>query len=130
MPALTDRLRARLARAVGANIRERQVFSGVLDRHAHVSAQLAKGNQSPPRLIPKREPHARKALDERKAAGTAELRVVAQHRWQSIVRNATAQMMHVVNADIGGEPTHDKGQIVVRAAMQRDNRTDPTTGGK
>jgi hypothetical protein len=44
--------------------------------------------------------------------------MVAQHARQSIVGNATTQMVHVVNANIGGQPAQDNWQVVVRAAMQ------------
>jgi len=45
--------------------------------------------------------------------------MVAQHERQAITGNSAAQMMDVVNADIGGEPAQGARQGVVRAALKR-----------
>ena len=42
----------------------------------------------------------------------------AQRPRQSIERNPAAQMMHVMHADIAGEPTERRRQFVERAAVQ------------
>jgi hypothetical protein len=44
--------------------------------------------------------------------------MVAQGLRQPIIGNAAAQVMDVMNADIRGEPAQDRGQVVVRAAVQ------------
>ena len=46
-------------------------------------------------------------------------RVVAQHLAQPVARDPAAQMMDVVDADIGGEPAQHARQVEVRAAVQR-----------
>jgi hypothetical protein len=71
------------------------------------------GYEPLPRLIPKRKPHTCKTLNEREPAGTAEFGMVAQDSRQPIEGNAATQMVHMVNANIGSEPAHDDGQIVV-----------------
>ena len=48
----------------------------------------------------------------------AELWMVAQHALQPIVGNAARQMMHVMDADVGGEPAENARQLIIRAAMQ------------
>ena len=45
--------------------------------------------------------------------------MIAQHLRQPVIRDAAAEVMHVVNADIGGEPAQERGQIVMRTAVQR-----------
>ena len=45
--------------------------------------------------------------------------MVVQHARQPIVGDAAAEVVHMVHADVGGEPAQDVRQIVVRAAVQR-----------
>src|SRR6185437_2819112 len=49
----------------------------------------------------------------------AEFRVIARHKWQSVVRYPAAQMMDVMNTNIGGEPAQDARQIIIRATVER-----------
>src|SRR6516162_11113990 len=59
-------------------------------------------------LIPQREPHAPQTLAQGEPADWAELGTIAQHLRQAIIRNTTAKMVHVVNADIGGYPAQHR----------------------
>ena len=54
------------------------------------TAQLTKGNETPPTLVPKHEAHALKALKQRKPVHAAKLGMVAEHPRQAVVRNAAA----------------------------------------
>ena len=76
-------------------------------------------HQAALRLVPQHEPYTPKALQQRDAADVAQFGMVAQHARQPVIGNAAAQMVHVVNADIGGEPAQQRRQVVVRAAVQR-----------
>ncbi len=42
-----------------------------------------------------------------------------QHAVEPVIGNAAAQMMHVMDTDIGGEPAQHAGQHIIRAAVQR-----------
>src|SRR5271157_2004381 len=44
--------------------------------------------------------------------------MAAQNLAQTIERNSAAQMMHVMNADICGEPSQNERQIVMRTSAQ------------
>ena len=55
----------------------------------------------------------RKALQQRYAADVAQFRVVAQHARQPVIGNAAAEVMHVVNADVGREPAQQRRQFVM-----------------
>ena len=46
--------------------------------------------------------------------------MVAQHERQPVIGDTAAQMMNVVNADIGGEPAQEARQGIVRAAVKRN----------
>jgi hypothetical protein len=70
-------------------------------------------------FVPKHQPHTSETLDQRKPAKHAEFRVIAQDEWQSVVRYPAAQMMDVMNTNIGGEPAHNARQIVIRATVKR-----------
>jgi hypothetical protein len=70
-------------------------------------------------FVPKHQPHTSETLDQRKPAKHAEFRVIAQDEWQSVVRYPAAQMMDVMNTNIGGEPAHNARQIIVRATVKR-----------
>ena len=62
---------------------------------------------------------SRSSASSVKPADALELGMIAQHLRQPVVGDAAAKVMHMVHADIGGEPAQDGRQIVVRAAMQR-----------
>ena len=80
---------------------------------------LAEGDESLLAFVPQHQPHTPETLDQRKLADAAEFRVVAQHERQSVAGNTAAQMMDVVRADIGGEPSQDVRQVIVGAAVKR-----------
>src|SRR6478609_2620428 len=71
-----------------------------------------------PALIPKGLAHTAKALEQCQPSDGRKLPVIPQHLWQSIIRNPAAQMVDVVDADIGGKPSQDARQVIVRAALQ------------
>ena len=71
-------------------------------------------------LVPQHQANAFDAVPQRQPADGAEFGMFAQHARQTVIRNPAAQMMHMMNADIGGEPAQDAGQHVIRAAVQRD----------
>ena len=70
------------------------------------------------RLVPQREAHAAKAFEQRQPPGIPEFRVVAQNLRQPVIGDAATEVMHMVHADIGGEPAQERGQIVMRTAVQ------------
>ena len=83
------------------------------------TARLPERNQPPAAFVPQHQPHAAQALQQRQPADVAKLGMVAQHARQPVVGDPAAQMVHVMHADIGGEPAQDARQVVVRAAVQR-----------
>ena len=70
-------------------------------------------------LVPQDERYAAKALDECDASDLVQFRMVSHHFWQSIERDAAAQVVDVVQSDVGCQPMKHLGQIVVRTAVQR-----------
>jgi hypothetical protein len=70
-------------------------------------------------FVPQHKPHAPQALGQGKPADAAELRIIAQDARQSVLGDTAAQMMDVVDADIGGEPAQDAWQLIVGAAAKR-----------
>jgi hypothetical protein len=65
---------------------------------------FTKGNEPPSPLVPKNQAHTTEALEQRKSPDGSELRVIAQHFWQPVIRDAAAKVVNVVHADIAGEP--------------------------
>src|SRR5579872_2760628 len=82
-------------------------------------SQLAKRDQAIGRLIPEHKTHASKALTQTKPAQFREFGMVAKSKRQPVKRHPAAQVVNMVNADIGGEPAQHRRQIVVRAAIKR-----------
>src|SRR5271166_4870580 len=70
-------------------------------------------NQAALRLVPQHKPYALKALQERYVTDLAQFRVVAQHARQPIKGDTTAEMVHVVDADVGCEPAQQYRKIVM-----------------
>src|SRR6266566_1794773 len=68
------------------------------------TAHVTERNEPPPTLVPKREAHAAKALEERESTCSDTLRVFAQHLGQPEVWDSATKMMDVVHADIGRKP--------------------------
>src|SRR6516162_7004967 len=73
-------------------------------------------HQAALRLVPQHKPYAPKALQERYPTDLAQFGVVAQHARQPVIRNTTAEMMHVVDPDVGCEPAQQYRKIVMGAA--------------
>src|SRR5271166_5501732 len=66
---------------------------------------LAERHHPPLLLIPKREPDAGEAVPETEpAADLFELGMVPQHLGKPVEGNAARQVMHVMHADVAGEP--------------------------
>jgi len=80
--------------------------------------RLSKRHQPSLRLIPQRQPHAAQAVGQRQPADVAQFRVVAQHAVQAVIGHPGAEVMHMVDADIGGEPAQQGRQVVMRTAEQ------------
>src|SRR6185312_11859864 len=89
---------------------------------------FAKGYKAALRLVPQREADAAEALQQGQAADRAQLRMIAQHARQAIVGNAAAEVVDVMDADIGREPAQEARQVVVRAAVQRRDVGVPVAG--
>src|SRR5579871_1620912 len=79
-------------------------------------AQLAERNEPLRAFVPKRQADAAQTLEQREPANGAELRVFVENLGEPIERYSAAQVVYMVNADIGREPTQDAGQVIVRAA--------------
>ena len=79
---------------------------------------LAKRNELMPALIPKNLAQTAKALEQRQPSDGRKLRVLPQHLWQPIIRNPAAQMVDMVYSDIGGKPTQDAWQVIMRTAVR------------
>ena len=70
---------------------------------------LGKRDQLPLAFVPKPKPHAYEALHQRQASDFGEPGDVAQDLRQAIIRNAAAEVMHMVHTDIGGDPAQNSG---------------------
>src|SRR5215831_20749293 len=64
-------------------------------------------------LVPQHKPYAPKALQERYVTDLAQFRVVAQHARQLVKGDTTAEMVHVVDANVGCEPAQQYRKIVM-----------------
>ena len=80
---------------------------------------FTKRNQPTLRFVPKGESDTGKALHKGEPADLREFRVLAQHTRQAIERDAAAEVMYVVDADIRSQPAQDTRKIVMRTAMKR-----------
>ncbi len=79
-------------------------------------------------LVPQHELDAAQALEKADAADVAQLGIVPEHLRQPVERHRARQMMHVVDADVSGEPPEHGRQLVVRAAVQRRMLEIPVFG--
>jgi hypothetical protein len=70
-------------------------------------------HQAALRLVPQYKPHAPKALQERYVTDLAQFRVVAQNERQAVKGDMTAEMVHVVDANVGCEPAQQYRKIVM-----------------
>src|SRR5208282_661614 len=77
---------------------------------------LPERDEALPRFIPKRQAWATEALQEIYPIEPAQRRIVPQHLRQAIVRNAAREMVHMMDADIRGEPAQRDRQSIIRAA--------------
>ena len=82
-------------------------------------AHLAEGDETLLAFVPQHQSHAPEALKQGEPADALEVRVVAQHERQSVIGDAAAQMMDVVNSDIGAEPAQEARQGIMRAPVKR-----------
>src|SRR5258707_9424691 len=82
-------------------------------------ARLAERDEPLPIFVPQNKSHAPETLKQGQPADAAEVRMVAQHQRQSVKGDAAAQMMDVVNADIGSEPAQRARQGIMGAAVKR-----------
>ena len=87
--------------------------------------RFAKRHHPSPLLVPQREPDAGEALLETNVADLPERGMVPQNFAKPVERNAARQVMHVMHADIAGEPVERRRQFVERTAMQRRLRLAP-----
>ena len=83
------------------------------------STQIGKSDQSLASFVPQCQAHAAKALHQRDSAKCLEFGMLAQHVWESVKGDSTAQVMYVMHTNIGGEPTQNARQLVVGTAMKR-----------
>jgi hypothetical protein len=67
--------------------------------------RIAKGHHPLPVLIPQCEAHTGEAVPEIEPANLPQRGMIAQDLRKPIERNAARQVMHVMHADIAGEPT-------------------------
>src|SRR3954465_4758002 len=61
--------------------------------------RLTEGHEPAAYLVPQHEAHAPEALQQRQPADIAQLRVVAKCARQPVIRNAAAQVVHMMHAD-------------------------------
>src|SRR5260370_18780133 len=71
------------------------------------TAHVTERNEPPPVLVPKREAHAAKALEEPETTCSNKLRVMSRHVGQPVVWDSATKMMDVVHAAIGPKPAYD-----------------------
>lgn len=62
---------------------------------------------------------AAQALAKRQAAAFHQFLVVPQDLGQAVEGDAAVEVVDVVDADVGGQPAQHRGQVVVRAAIER-----------
>jgi hypothetical protein len=65
---------------------------------------IVERDEALPRLIPKCQTRTAQALEEIDAIESTKRGIVPEHLGQPIIRNTAAEVVHVVDADIGGEP--------------------------
>ena len=83
------------------------------------------GQKPAPAFVPERQPDAGQAIAQRDAADAGQLRMVFQDLGQAVVGDAARQMVHMVDADIAGEPAQRQRQVVMRGAVQCGRRKLP-----
>jgi len=77
------------------------------------SSDFTERHQAALRLVPQHKPYAPKALQERYTTNLTQFRVVAQHARQPVKGNTTAEMVHVMDADVSCEPAQQYRKIVM-----------------
>src|ERR1700738_465279 len=81
--------------------------------------RLAERHEPLPVFVPQYQSHAPETLKQSKPAAAGEVGMAAQQERQPIIGDAAAQVVDVVNADIGGEPAQRTRQGVMGAAVKR-----------
>ncbi len=79
---------------------------------------MRKGDQFALVFIPEAQLEAGEALPQRQASYRFEFGVIFQHFGQAVIGNAAVEVVHMMDADIAGEPGQRARQIVKRAAKQ------------
>ncbi len=74
---------------------------------ACILTHIAERDEPTSSLIPKHQPDALEALNEREPTGRSEFRMILQYTRQAVVRDSAAQVMNMMHADIGGEPAQN-----------------------
>ena len=87
--------------------------------------QRAKAHKLALFFIPQVQPQRLKARPERDGGHIHELGVLLHTALERVVRDARAEVMNMVKADIAGEPLEHLGQLEIRAAAQRGGGVVP-----
>src|SRR5215471_3758999 len=83
-----------------------------------LEARFAEGDESATVFVPELQPRGAKSVREREFGNCPEELGVLVGVLEVVVRDADAQMVNVVEADIAGEELKDGWQFEVRAALQ------------
>src|SRR5689334_9747036 len=78
-------------------------------------------------LIPQRQPKRGEALAKRDDGGAMKHRVLGVASPKVVIRNARAEVVHVMKADAAGEPLQDRRKLEVRAALDRRRGVVPVS---
>jgi len=75
--------------------------------------QFTKRNEAARCFIPKHAANAGKTLTERESAHIGEIGMLAKRERQAVKRNSAAEMVDVVEADVGSEPAQNARKVVM-----------------
>ena len=92
---------------------------GAADAGALARPGLAERDEAAGVLVPQHQLDAAQAFENSDAADVAQFGMIAQHLRQPVERHRARQMVHMVDADVSGEPAEHGGKLVVGAAVQR-----------
>ena len=88
-------------------------ISELLSRNRCDASRLTKRDQPPASFVPQNQLHALQTLPQRDPADLAEFRMVMKDLGQAIVRDLAREMVHMVDADIAGQPAQRTWEIIV-----------------